>query len=270
MNGIKLNSRILELVTSLWKYKYSWLLIALIYLLLTPIFFPKEFALLMFYGLPIYLLIQRKIDFWEKLKKADLLYLIIVCLPSILYIIYILNPQKLLLVIASCISMLFLLEFNLMYIPKLIKQDKNIIHQDIVNQEEENNNSNDYTNNWIKFIQYIPELILGSKEEQVYDQPIYGAISIYLLLGILWFFVYLIIGVYQEEAFSFPLKNGMTKINIIEQPFDFLYLSFTTLTTVGYGDIYPISIVAKIFTNLEGIIGVMFPAVVIARFVGKL
>ena len=65
------------------------------------------------------------------------------------------------------------------------------------------------------------------------------------------------------NAFSY---SGET----IEQPFDLLYFSFTTLTTVGYGDILPVSSIAKVFANLEGMLGVLFPAVFIAKLVGSL
>ena len=95
----------------------------------------------------------------------------------------------------------------------------------------------------------------------------------YLFFGILWFFIYLIIGISQDfvsqgYAFCTSTQNYISTSEIIEKPFDLLYFSFKTLTTVGYGDIYPESIAAKIFSNLEGIVGVMFPAVFIARLVG--
>ncbi|MGC8712867.1 MAG: potassium channel family protein, partial [Leptodesmis sp.] len=47
-----------------------------------------------------------------------------------------------------------------------------------------------------------------------------------------------------------------------------IYFSFTTLTTTGYGDIVPISTLARAFANVEAIIGVMYPAIFIARLVG--
>ncbi|MEM7717215.1 MAG: potassium channel family protein [Cyanobacteria bacterium P01_A01_bin.68] len=47
-----------------------------------------------------------------------------------------------------------------------------------------------------------------------------------------------------------------------------MYFSFTTLTTLGYGDIIPVSPLAKMLTNLEAIIGQLYPAILIAILVG--
>jgi len=47
-----------------------------------------------------------------------------------------------------------------------------------------------------------------------------------------------------------------------------MYFSFTTLTTVGYGDITPVSSFAMMLTNLEGIAGQLFLTIFIARLVG--
>ncbi len=110
-------------------------------------------------------------------------------------------------------------------------------------------------------ILFITRDILTHKK--VNHDTIIGSISIYLLIGILWFLIYLNIQLLDVNAFSY---SGET----IEQPFDLLYFSFTTLTTVGYGDILPVSSIAKVFANLEGMLGVLFPAVFIAKLVGSL
>ena len=47
-----------------------------------------------------------------------------------------------------------------------------------------------------------------------------------------------------------------------------LYFSFTTLTTLGYGDIAPLSPIARIWTVFEAIFGTLFLAILIARLVG--
>ncbi len=46
-----------------------------------------------------------------------------------------------------------------------------------------------------------------------------------------------------------------------------IYFSFVTLTSVGYGDIVPVHPVARALANLEGIIGQLFPATLLARMV---
>jgi voltage-gated potassium channel Kch len=83
-----------------------------------------------------------------------------------------------------------------------------------------------------------------------------GGIVAYFLVGILWFEIYRIINCFDSTSFS------------TNQDFEFLYFSFTTLATVGYGDIVPLSKLAKILANLEGIVGVLYPTIFIARLVG--
>ncbi|MBV6625346.1 MAG: hypothetical protein KI793_20860 [Rivularia sp. (in: Bacteria)] len=110
-------------------------------------------------------------------------------------------------------------------------------------------------------ILFITRDIVTSKK--VNRDTIIGSISIYLLIGILWFLVYLNIQLFDVNAFSYLGKA-------VQKPFDLLYFSFTTLTTVGYGDIVPVNSAAKAFANMEGIFGVLFPAVFIAKLVGNL
>ena len=83
-----------------------------------------------------------------------------------------------------------------------------------------------------------------------------GGIFAYILLGLLWFYLYKLISLLSPNALS------------SNEDFDILHFSFITLTTVGYGDILPISKFAKILANIEGIIGVLYPTIFIARLVG--
>ncbi|MGD1914067.1 MAG: potassium channel family protein [Rivularia sp. (in: cyanobacteria)] len=242
MKNIHLNSRIVKFILSLFENNFTRLRLALVCLLLTPVVFTQQ-ALFIFFCLPIYLLIIKFIDFKQKFNhKTDFLYLIFVCFPCFFYIIsqqqlQFSQPQIRWLIIAILLNMIFVLESILEYRDILLIKPRNEI-----------------TENYNKEINY--EII------------IYASISIYLLYGIFCFFLYSIIGLSQENAFSSP--NGFISIQqIIEQPFDLLYFSFKTLTTVGYGDIYPAHIAAKIASNLEGILGVMFPTIFIARLVGN-
>ena len=95
--------------------------------------------------------------------------------------------------------------------------------------------------------------------EAVTSDTVVGGICIYLLMGNLWFLLYDTLFLFNSDAFAaaHPVDS-----------FDLLYFSFTTLTTVGYGDIAPLSQIARVLANLEAIVGVMFPAVFIARLVG--
>lgn len=95
------------------------------------------------------------------------------------------------------------------------------------------------------------------------DQDIIvGAICVYLLLGIFWFLLYRITFSINPDNFT-DLQVG------VDNPdFTLLYFSFTTLTTVGYGDITPTASAAMGLANLESIMGQLFPAIFIARLVG--
>ncbi|MEO1593096.1 MAG: potassium channel family protein [Cyanobacteria bacterium J06632_22] len=89
-----------------------------------------------------------------------------------------------------------------------------------------------------------------------------GGISIYMLIGFVWALLYGIINTLDANAFSQPLLQRDSYLRAI-------HFSFTTLTTVGYGDIVPLSEVAQVLTNLEAIVGQMYSTVLIAILVGS-
>lgn len=106
--------------------------------------------------------------------------------------------------------------------------------------------------------------VIGKKllAEKVVNQDIIrGGISIYFLLGFFWFSLYRIVFLIDPEAFKHPLENIDINTKLV-------YFSFTTLTTLGYGDITPANELTMALSNLEAIVGQMYPAIVIARLVG--
>ncbi|MBE9073555.1 potassium channel family protein [Microcystis sp. LEGE 08355] len=102
----------------------------------------------------------------------------------------------------------------------------------------------------------LQELILA---EQVTSDIIKGGICVYFLLGFFWASAYNIVQIFDPDSFSSAAQT-------VNQA-DLLHFSFTTLATVGYGDIVPTSKVARVLANLEGMAGVLYPAVFIARLV---
>ena len=90
-----------------------------------------------------------------------------------------------------------------------------------------------------------------------------GAIVLYLNFGIIAAAVYRVIGDFDPAAFGgiAPDATPAQVTNIL------VYFSFVTLTTTGYGDIFPINAFARGIANLEGIIGQLYPATLLARFV---
>lgn len=96
-----------------------------------------------------------------------------------------------------------------------------------------------------------------------------GAICIYLLLGLVWSFVYMIIELLTPNSFNGIYDSDMLKIHSLSDAFYHLfYYSYVTLTTLGYGSISPRSVVASSFASAEAIVGQLYIAVFIARLVG--
>ncbi len=97
--------------------------------------------------------------------------------------------------------------------------------------------------------------------QEITIDTIRGGICVYLLIGFVWALFYGITASVDSNAFSQPIIE-------IESYGRAVYFSFTTLTTLGYGDIIPVSPLAKMLTNLEAIIGQLYPAILIAILVG--
>ena len=91
-----------------------------------------------------------------------------------------------------------------------------------------------------------------------------GAISVYLLLGLLWALVYGIISASDPSAFQGLDTFTLTESGVQQ---DFVYFSFVTLTTLGYGDVSPVSQAAKTLAWFEAVLGQLFLGVTIARLV---
>jgi hypothetical protein len=90
-----------------------------------------------------------------------------------------------------------------------------------------------------------------------------GAIVTFMLLGNIWAFIYHFVYLHVPGSFQIP---GTNEYSYASQ-FTFLYFSFTTLTTTGYGDILPLNALTRTLANIEQLIGVLFPAILIGRLV---
>jgi len=94
---------------------------------------------------------------------------------------------------------------------------------------------------------------------------IYGAISIYLMMGITWSFLFMVVEAIEPGSFFIRPEQNLD--GILNQA-DFIYYSFATLTTLGYGDITPVTSQARSLAILEAVTGTLYIAVLIARLVG--
>jgi hypothetical protein len=87
------------------------------------------------------------------------------------------------------------------------------------------------------------------------------AVSGYLVLGIFWVFLYQFLLLLDPTSFR-GIEPGPGSMSAV------LYFSFTTLTTLGYGDIAPVSRAARSLATLEAVLGQIYIAVMVARLVG--
>lgn len=87
------------------------------------------------------------------------------------------------------------------------------------------------------------------------------AVSVYLLLGIVWFCVYCAIDTFQPGSI---LQGG----SLLEhRESQLLYFSLITLATIGYGDIVPVNPEVRMIAALEGLVGVLYIAITVAILV---
>jgi hypothetical protein len=96
-----------------------------------------------------------------------------------------------------------------------------------------------------------------------------GAVCFYLLLGVIWAFIFSLIELSHPGSFldqGRPLGPSTAGHRSLLPAL--LYLSLVTLSTLGYGDILPVTPPARMLAAIEAIIGPLYLAVLIARLVG--
>lgn len=92
---------------------------------------------------------------------------------------------------------------------------------------------------------------------------IVGAICIYVLLGLIWAILYVFIAEVIPGAF-----NGIAQAPWIDNFATAIYFSFVTMTTLGYGDISPVTPLARFLVYMEAIVGVFYMAILVASLIG--
>lgn len=94
---------------------------------------------------------------------------------------------------------------------------------------------------------------------------VYASVSLYLMLATFWSVLYHVIEEIHPGSF---VQSSTVGLGMVPHS-GFLYFSLITLTTVGYGDILPVTPVARMCAALEGATGVMYVAITVARLVGS-
>ncbi len=115
----------------------------------------------------------------------------------------------------------------------------------------------------IFFIGFIAKAFKQVLFEGVIDaNKIIGSITLYILFGLAWTVIYLIILVYDPHAFSGVEASGW-QTGFARMA----YYSFVTLTTLGYGDILPKNHIAEFFVYFEAITGVFYMAIIVSSLI---
>ena len=124
----------------------------------------------------------------------------------------------------------------------------------------------DYIRLYIDIMAYclVIWLVLAKVFENgpVTTHRIIGAVAVYMFIANLWSVIFVFIYDHVPGSFTLPVSEhaGIT-------PGAFLYFSFETLTTTGYGEFLPVHPIARTFAIIEQLIGVMYPVVLIGRLV---
>jgi len=126
--------------------------------------------------------------------------------------------------------------------------------------------------NYLSFVIFLAYLLLALftaisqlvRSGAISMNQLVGTVCVYLLLGVIWSLLYAALFAYDHGAFSgVPADTSIVDSEV------WLYYSFVTLTTLGYGDIVPLSSLAKTLAYLEAIIGQFYLAILVAGLVSS-
>jgi len=118
----------------------------------------------------------------------------------------------------------------------------------------------------VVFLGFVTLVLLGSilRDNRVTHGTLCHAVSTYILIGLLWAAGYALVDQCDPNAFAGSLHAssvGVTWNNCV-------YFSFSTMTTVGFGDIVPVSAHAKSLAIVEMVVGPLYLIILVARLVG--
>jgi len=94
---------------------------------------------------------------------------------------------------------------------------------------------------------------------------ILGAICLYLLMGLIWAVLYTLVQLSFVDAFT-NISNNSAWFTLFPE---FIYFSFVTITTLGFGDISPMLPISRFLVYFEAIVGQFYLAILVASLVGS-
>ncbi len=102
-------------------------------------------------------------------------------------------------------------------------------------------------------------------EDNITSDTLYGAASAYLLSGHTWTTLYVLIEMLQPGSFYMNSEHNLDQVVNFS---DLVLFSYATLTTLGYGDITPVTSPARSLAILEAVFGVLYTVILVARLIG--
>ena len=124
---------------------------------------------------------------------------------------------------------------------------------------------------WLLFIVYVTSSELRSvlKQREVTTETICMAVSVYLLMGFSFALLYAFMFQRHPESFAGIVTGNAAPPTEFQHFFPvFGYFSLTTISTIGFGDITPVTLQARYAAVAEGITGQFYMAILVARLVG--
>jgi hypothetical protein len=115
---------------------------------------------------------------------------------------------------------------------------------------------------WVVIAVVSPVVVLRRvlSQQVVTIETLWGAMSVYLLIGIAFNYIFLEVQRFGSVPF----------FGVQESTSSFMYFSVVTLTTLGYGDLSPVTDIGRFFSITEAIIGQVFLVTIVARLVSLL
>lgn len=111
----------------------------------------------------------------------------------------------------------------------------------------------------------VVSLIFVLRPKMICHETLAAAAFAYLMLGITWGQAYQLIHLTVPNSFFVNVTNDLDKALTWT---DFLYFSFATMTSTGYGDLTAVTSQSRSLASLEALVGQFYMAVVVARLVG--
>jgi hypothetical protein len=106
------------------------------------------------------------------------------------------------------------------------------------------------------------------RARKVSSDTLAGAVCVYLLLAFISAYCFILIEFILPGSFSFTQGAARMQLWVSREFYPFFYFSMVTMTTVGYGDMSPVTTMARTFATLEALTGQVYLTILVARLVG--